>query len=310
MTPVVYIIGAARSGTTILGNCLGTLDGVFVAGELSWITTALKDLTSHPCGCGLRLVDCPVWTPILETIESEISERSNERKEDLYELPRLRSVPRLALTASQERDPFDRIYGAIARETAAVAIVDTSKSSGHAALLARSKEHLILHVVRDPRAVVNSWRHRVPAHALGAWSRRWLVAKATLNWIAVNAAAALIHARARSGFVRIRYEDFVRDPASILASIAEILDTRVATRVEGTAIDIPVNHSAGGSRTRFEHGRLELREQAAWRNELPLREKFVVTALAWPLMLRYGYLRRDRPTASPRTPGPGREPGG
>jgi hypothetical protein len=40
---------------------------------------------------------------------------------------------------------------------------------------------------------------------------------------------------------------------------------------------------------RFHQGRLDLRLDQAWTTKLPERDRKVVTAITWPLQVRYGY---------------------
>lgn len=61
---VLYIGGTGRSGSTILDQILGQLDGFFAVGELSQIWE--RGLVSRrKCGCGMPVPECPVWSPIL-----------------------------------------------------------------------------------------------------------------------------------------------------------------------------------------------------------------------------------------------------
>src|SRR5687768_409663 len=62
---VLFILGWARSGSTLLDQILGTEEGFFSTGELRWIW--LRGLVQQRnCGCGRRVVECPFWTAVLE----------------------------------------------------------------------------------------------------------------------------------------------------------------------------------------------------------------------------------------------------
>ena len=64
MVKVLYIAGWGRSGTTLLDNLLGQIEGFTSTGELHnlW-QRGLID--GRDCGCGLRLTDCPFWQEVL-----------------------------------------------------------------------------------------------------------------------------------------------------------------------------------------------------------------------------------------------------
>jgi len=48
-------------------------------------------------------------------------------------------------------------------------------------------------------------------------------------------------------------------------------------------------HSSLGNLMRFKHERVDVVAEMAWREALPKAERRVVTAMAAPLLLRYGY---------------------
>ena len=58
---VLYVLGIYHSGTTVLSNLVGQLDGFFAAGELRHLWPKLA-LGGYRCGCGEPLEECPAWT--------------------------------------------------------------------------------------------------------------------------------------------------------------------------------------------------------------------------------------------------------
>src|SRR5512135_2632453 len=63
---VIYIAGAGRSGSTILANILGQVQGFFSAGELYHLWLSPPD--QRLCGCAKRLSDCEVWGGIFKEL--------------------------------------------------------------------------------------------------------------------------------------------------------------------------------------------------------------------------------------------------
>ena len=55
-------------------------------------------------------------------------------------------------------------------------------------------------------------------------------------------------------------------------------------------VDLRVSHTVAGNPGRLETGTIPLRLDDAWRDALPDGARRTVTALTWPLLLRYGYL--------------------
>ena len=65
--------------------------------------------------------------------------------------------------------------------------------------------------------------------------------------------------------------------------------------------DVGVNHIVAGNPIRFLKGRVEIRPDMVWQEGMRWRDKALVTALTWPLLLKYGYLGRR--TSTPREQG-------
>ncbi len=53
--------------------------------------------------------------------------------------------------------------------------------------------------------------------------------------------------------------------------------------------DLTTSHTVAGNPMRFRTGRIELRRDDAWRQQLPRRQQRVISALTAPLLARYGY---------------------
>jgi hypothetical protein len=93
--------------------------------------------------------------------------------------------------------------------------------------------------------------------------------------------------------VRVRYEDFVRDPRTTLERLAEHAGTPLGSAdddlVRGDRLTLGVDHTVAGNPMRFATGEITIRADEAWRDDMPERDRRVVTGLAWPLLRRYGY---------------------
>jgi hypothetical protein len=60
-TTILYIAGAGRSGSTLLGQILGQLEGFCFVGEMigAWQTFGVRR-----CGCQAMLTDCEFWAAV------------------------------------------------------------------------------------------------------------------------------------------------------------------------------------------------------------------------------------------------------
>ena len=70
---VLYVSGWVYSGSTLLSNILGEIEGVFAAGEVRhiWRRGLLED---RPCGCGAAFSACPFWSAVVEEAFGNVEE--------------------------------------------------------------------------------------------------------------------------------------------------------------------------------------------------------------------------------------------
>lgn len=299
---VLYIAGWGRSGTTILDNILGSYRSVFSAGELFYLWRRGLN-QGRLCGCGSQVGHCGLWREILE--KAYAGRRLNARHTAALQRRVLRVRQTLSLTrgelsgeAAEYRDEMRRIYQAIADVTGAELVVDSSKVPSAAAVLARipEVESYLVQMVRDPRAVAHSWGRRKvltdvkvsrPMEPHG-------VVESGAHWLTWN---LMIEQVARSGFGDrtrlLRYEDFVDRPRATVESLLRFSGIEPVggpfRRGDDATVELAVNHTFSGNPGRFRTGEITLRLDDAWRAEQAWQPRLVSTALALPLLHRYGY---------------------
>lgn len=307
-TKVAYVMGVYRSGTTLLSNLIGQLDGFFCVGELRAIWRELG-LESARCGCGAPLIECDNWRRILEAAfgsvanAQELAPRMLQWQKRALRLthtwsgvPGLLMRRRLGPGQSSTRlyaEGISRLYGAIAEVTGAKVVVDSSKEPTDAALVRLLPElsTSLVQIVRDPRGNVYS-SIRAGSGGRAQWNSHWgRSAYTALSWVAGNIAAAMVrrvHGRQRS--LLIRYEDLVEKPDDALSLIANFLGECVPMpAAEGGAIVMNATHSVAGNESRFRTGLVALAQDTAWRSGLKAIDRYVVDAICAPLMILYGY---------------------
>lgn len=300
---VVYIAGYGRSGSTLLDLILGSLEGSFSVGELTnlWRTIAER----QPCGCGEAIDDCQTWQAILGAVFSKAPRNVAREMRRLREhVNTLSSVPHhfspLRLPKFEERaDQFGRtlgkVYGAIHEETGSDWIVDSSKEPSSVFLLNRNRglDPHVIHLVRDPRAVANSWTRKKRRPEVGdeeAYLPRIPPWRSARNWMFRNMA---VEAGRRTGlpFLRVRYEDLAKTPREEVRRILRFLEGEdKAIPIEGDTLHPTRAHTVGGNPMRFDRGPTEIEPDESWAVEFEDRPRRVVEAITYPLRARYGYV--------------------
>jgi hypothetical protein len=300
---VLYIAGAGRSGSTLLGNILGQVEGFFTAGELIsiWERGLIQD---RFCGCGVSFHDCEVWTGIFrELARSGVEIGAQEMSHFRRRFIRTRYAPLLLSVATKQllmrrlegyMSNLSHLYKAIHNHTNDTVIVDSSKSALYGYLL-RSIEAVdmyVVHLVRDPRGVAYSWQRRKPRldGQDTQYMRQHNSVTSALRWCARNSVVEVFFRRPRARYLILRYEDLIQRPKETLTEIMSLLHRRSSLPFlsEGT-VDLKKTHTIAGNPSRFEGGTVKLRPDTAWMAEMQRADRHVVGALTWPWLLRYGY---------------------
>ncbi|HXF73002.1 MAG TPA: sulfotransferase, partial [Actinomycetota bacterium] len=302
-TKVIYVLGPGRSGSGILGRTLSTIPGAAFVGELRRAWRIRPDRT---CACGRPHAECPVWSKLLvpgsdlvEPARSEMArlqDRVAPARLGWWTALRLRGLggpPGAETPAGRYLEAYTRLHRAIAAATGASLLIDSSKSAADAALLALRPEvpTFLVQLMRDPRGVVSSLQRHAGRRS---WvGRRALAVRGAVRWVAKHLANEALRRRVgpeRS--IAIRYEDLVQDPQGTVEAVAKLTGSAVplAPLGPGAPIPVPEVHEPEGSRRRrFEPAEIVLELDTRWHRELGRLDRWLVTALTFPLLRSYGY---------------------
>lgn len=299
---VIYILGYARSGSTILGNILGEQDGFFHAGELCYLwSRSNRGDRSRMCGCGLRVPDCPVWNAVLPSALSDLIDARGAA--DLEERIRSRwgwplvwaPSRRLGERLTPFRDLIERVYRSIVDVTGARVVVDSSKHPRYGALLATIPRFDVrfIHTVRDPRAMVYSrQRRRMDREGQDSRLHASTLVKDALEWAGRNLEADIVRRRSRTPSLLVRHEDFTREPHDAVERILDVVDESepLAAFLTPDTVRLGTNHTCGGNnRVRKHSGPVHIQRDTTWLTVIPPAYRQAVACLTLPMLRRYGY---------------------
>ena len=303
---MLYIAGSGRSGSTILDNILGQIEGFFPVGEFVYVWNRL--VNDGTCSCGARFKECEVWEPVLKSAfggPEGVDARAMARAQSTSTRPR--HIP-LTLAkggknllrsrwTQEYRDALERFYRAILDVTGSRVVVDSSKLPLYGRLLGElpGVETYVVHLVRDPRAVAYSWlrkKQSTPNRRGLAYMPQHHPVESSLEWDLCNVAAEGLKGPAPERYVMLRYEDFVREPRPaverILSLVGEEPPSLPFVSERGVELRGP-NHNVGGNPSRFRTGIVELRPDTEWVRRMRNGDRRLVTALTLPLLARFGY---------------------
>jgi hypothetical protein len=213
---LLYILGSGRCGSTLLDLLLNGHSDTLGLGEVSTLNRSFKPLDTTTLSIPTpQFKQCYVqfWRAVKDSYE-RLSGKSFEDI-DL-------SQPRWKIILSWQKDDIETwvnpniaLYSCAQAASHAKILIDTSKTSQRLYLLHKSSlfDMKVIHLIRDGRAVVNSYIQRYEDFTGGL--RVW-----------ITAALASLYLRRRfhkSHWLQLRYEDLATKPEETLRKICVFL---------------------------------------------------------------------------------------
>jgi hypothetical protein len=285
---IFFIVGISRNGSTLLSRILGECEGFYNIGEaVQTIFTNRSDKFGIPCGCGASRVDCLFWNRILSSVAIK------ELRSIGISVLKNRRLPELMMpikTASLKRD-WDSLRMAtrsileqIQEATGCEVIVESSKNPVFGYLLSQvpGVEMHTIHLLRDPRGVIDSWSHAkgyLPAFPL----------LTTIGWYISNNAWAKVLQSVSATYQTVRFEDLLAAPMTFTREIlSQTGKAETATPVleKDMRIIFRKQHLLGGNPDKLSTDKTDIRERES---TLSFSKRLLVTILTLPYILRYRY---------------------
>lgn len=310
---ILFIAGAGRGGSTLLGDALGMLPGTLHIGELRGIFDYVTD-SEFRCSCQEPYATCPFWGLIFENAYGSCWQDRIRPFGMEGRLPRALQLPLLSVRKSLLKNfelPFQvslrevvRLLQIVQSQTTFRVLVDSSKAASFAWLLAQQPEirMVVVHLVRDPRASLFSWTRR-PIPIFDRTVRRALVRTRTWTegvqyWIRATMAAYILKL-VGIPYMRVKYEDFVACPETVVEQIVAFAQSRgIPLEPEKAAllflrqnrIVLQERHLLGGNPgVKSKKGLIAIKEDTAWLRELSVPQRLLWTLIFLPWILWFGY---------------------
>ena len=272
---VIYIIGAGRSGTTLLDIILGNAAGVRSCGEL----VRFPELHGNPHGVEPGSDNCIFWKRVQSRLESRLGGAI-----DFSQLERL--VSRVDYHRSFLATYFNTLkpdtiasyarytgalYDSIFDEIDETVIVDSSKYPSRALALYRYLDYDIRYVylARHPAMVVKSFARR----GLEQSYKNFLAANQ--YYFLANMACNIALGKMRDARIaRLTYEQLTGDPVTALKEVQHGIDIDLGAVIEKVADrrELDVHYLFEGNRIRLQKS-LVLRPGADRREKPDIRDR-------------------------------------
>ncbi len=238
------------------------------------------------CSCGLAGDACPFWKEVKArcTAVGAIGPGDPTRGPDVG----WRGFPRALLGARLASADFNRqvrdakaLAVAIRETSGRPVVIDTSKGGarGLAYLQSLSDDFDVrfIHLIRDGRGVVNSRKSHHLRAAGNSERLRTAALRYSILWVFANVLFTMFFSLRQGRYLRVRYEDFIADPARTLERIGRFVDLDLSSVVGSVAAGAPfaAGHVVAGNRMRLAGGVQVQREPGSVPVELPPEDRRV-----------------------------------
>lgn len=291
---IIYIAGAGRSGSTMVDIVLGNHPQIVSTGEVSFLINQWTDATRR-CGCGRHYAQCPFWGELFPQGADPRLARLVRQVEYLWYLPRLLAGRVPPDVRRPYRAYHERLFDYIVARSGKSMIVDSSKTVpttvGRFLALARlgGQRVYVVHLVRSGLDTMGS-RLASVAGPRGRRVTSGVALRVAVSWVRANLLAAWLGQSIGPGrYLRLRYEDFLSDPATAVEAIGRLVGFDAAALVARVRADgeFTVGHLAQGNRIRMQ-SRIRIVRHPDRRALDPSARRIFAAVGGW-LHLRYGY---------------------
>ena len=293
MRKVLFIAGCWRSGSTLLGDVLGSLEGFIHVGELHHVWS--RGLTLNwLCGCGEPFRECGFWSQVMTRWMggTAASDLERTRRRMLEEMTGVESASAVCHRRPEYLGEIRELIERLFEVSGAQVIIDSSKSFRQACILLATGvvELNVVHLVRDPRAVVFSLVHRPKMRLDDPGGPAMLgldAGRAVGLWLHSNRQAGRLADAPGCRYLFVRYEDFVNSPQAMVTQIVQFTGQSSARIGDVGTVEIPTSHTISGNPDRLRRGIRIRRNPGVDAIEPSLRE--LVEVRTTELLSEYGY---------------------
>lgn len=287
---IIYLIGAGRSGTTLLDIIADSHSKIVGIGELSnWVFEKEKQ-SKMPCSCGKSLSDCSFWQKVFDNIPNNLRFYNSKLKVNQKKIDFLFNQKKYFFAANS-KIKFDlekylelneRIYQNILSVSGKKVILDSSKEMDRAEVILQNKnlEIVFIHLVRDGRGTTFSYKRKHGG-----------IISPMLLWIFNNIKAEIFKKRYPNKTIFLRYEDFCKDPEWAIKKILNKVNLNFEP--EMLKFREKIHHQVDGNPLRLKKGNQEIKEDLAWKEELPFGDKVIFNTLFGWLNFYY-FIKRKK----------------
>lgn len=282
-TKLLYIMGAGRSGSTILSIILGSHPKVISVGEIkAW--PKYEGLPRDK----IDKKNIIFWEKVLDTYISLSGRPPNFAQ--LKDLCNEIESPNKLLLNLLNKQYFLRIKDYIEHINNLISsiliiskkniVLDSSKNVCRALFLLKflNTNVKVIYLIRDPRGTLWSFMKK------NVEQKPKKPVKAIIDYVAINSAASFTRYLFRKQVIKVRYEDLVLSPEKEIATIAQFIGIypKPLTERFNSKKEFKIKYLIDGNRVR-KNNCIKFKADEEWKNKLPKVYKILCKIIASPI---------------------------
>jgi hypothetical protein len=305
MKKIIFILGAPRSGTTLLSNILNQIENVISVGELHYIWNR-GIINNWVCGNNKSFSDEKFWIDILSDFSTKTAINSQEySKLDIESINTIRKWSYIYSFSTIEKKiisnfsdyikVLEQLYDSIFKVSDAEIIVDSSKLFEVALLISMIKKYQIyyLHIIRDPRAVTysrvfNKKKQITSIDNIIQMGKGITINKSIRNWLEMNYFSEKFFKRNQKKYKRIYYEKFSKQPNFYLDQILKFCNIHAENPIKNNIVEIQKpNFAFSGNPVRLIEDKIIISNNMVWKKRMKFWNKIYITLITIFYLKKY-----------------------
>lgn len=278
-TSIIYLLGAGRSGTTLLATVLNIHPEIITIGEMNQFFEHIS--YNKECSCGAKLNECSFWKIILDELELSkkqvfINAALTEQKE------KHSNIIKYLLNPPQEMEYHkiqEDVFRLVQKQAPSKWLLDSSKYIARYLLLKQNNKNKVkgIYIVRDVRGVINSFGKQVQT------SKSSL--STILYYLIINFFGQITY-WLNKDILKIKYEDFVTNPEQV----TNIIYQHIFENPEWVSLpDIfQMPHIIGGNRMKT-NTNISINKDENWKQNISRVKQIAYYILTFPFMILNNY---------------------
>lgn len=288
---IVYILGSAHCGSTLLDMALGTSKKAFSMGELAFYNHYLQKIPHKKidakrgfvCTCKKQVSDCPFWKSVKKAVGENGPIIKNRGHIETYKIFFNLLIPfkilHFPIRIGKNRKVLDAVFKTASKnKKGLVYLIDSSKDPRRLYELILdgnipNRNILVLYLIRGGQAYLNSYKKDVSSIS-GVKNRSIFIT--LLEWLGVHIACQRLLRKYNIKYKVVKYHDFAKRPDEVLGKINAFLGLEDGRDIDEyiQTINRTRYHNLHGNFVKFKKFK-KVEYDDSWKKNLTWFEKFI-----------------------------------